>query len=891
MKIIVKFLIAALSLFFVIFSQGFSSEHNPQSASSIVVSLDADHQSLTVILKQIEEQTRLTIIFSNSFTDSIKISCHYTKVPVDDVLKKLLGGTALIYQWYSNNQIIIKPAIIKSSYDIEGYVIDQESGETLPYANVLLQGSRRGTVTNLQGRFIFLSIPSKLCTLQVQYIGYKPEFLSLLPDTLSQPFRVLLQKTPLPFDSVITTWENNAIIQSGKYHGVLTVSAENFSMLPVGGDQDILRSLQLLPGINGSEYGAAGPEIRGSSPWENLVLLDGIPLYNLNHSFGFLSAFNSDNIKSIRIHKGAYPAKYGDRLSSVLELTSKTGDFNRFRTGMRFTPLSGSAYLSFPITGRDILFLSGRHSYSRTILEDLYKLTRLRMYYETTFSRFEIPDENIHETAPVVKTIPKMTFYDFIGKFTLLPSKNDVLTFSYYLGADYMLKKNISKIFLPTMTGAEEIEMTSKENTDWGNKGYSVRWYKQWGLRFQSNFELAYSNYFTRYNRTDEVPVDSLGSPNGIVPQEDYLVDNHLSDLTLKLENKWQALEAHTVEFGIIRSALAVDYSEFKNGKPSALRQNKSTKNTVFYVQDIYRFHKLFEITPGIRADYNSLLRSLFWEPRISARYQYSPTITLKGGYGKFHQNLTRSANDLKFLDGRVSWLLADGKQVLPGKEEHMTAGMEYETEGYLVDFEFYNRKRQNILSVLTYDQTSLFINPEKLPQFNGFCDGFEILLHKKNGALRGWLTYTYSRSQLKYTNNNHQAYYPVTEDIPHQFKAVAHYHFKKWDFTASWIYLSGRPYSVPTVDYIPGTGLYYLYPADPPNNNRLPPVHQLDISIQYSLEILYFDSKISFSALNVFDRKNTYLRYFDIYNGKLLAVDLNRMKFTPTISLEFNLK
>ena len=255
-----------------------------------------------------------------------------------------------------------------SHFDIKGHIKDKDSGEALPYANVMLKGTHRGTSSNTDGYFVLLNVQVGLCTLEVQYIGYNTKEVTLKNDGQLTLLSILMEPTVIQGEGVSITAQAEMLDASTGEAGQVSISPRQLASLPSIGEVDIFRSIQLLPGISGANDGESGLYIRGGTPDQNLVLFDGMTIYHVDHFFGFFSAFNADAVKDIQVFKGGFPAEYGGRISSVVNLTGKTGDQNRPRFGFGANLLSGHASLEMPVWDKGTLLIAGRRSYTDFII-------------------------------------------------------------------------------------------------------------------------------------------------------------------------------------------------------------------------------------------------------------------------------------------------------------------------------------------------------------------------------------------------------------------------------------------------------------------------------------------------------------------------------------------
>jgi len=347
----------------------------------------------------------------------------------------------------------------------------------LPYANIIIKGTRVGTTTNVDGYFTLLNIPGDTLTLQVFYIGFIPKEVKV--DFASLPDNILIE-----LESG-TTELQEVVVQSSNYRFIKTtegisqarIATRDISLLPSVGENDIFRSLQLLPGVSGTNESTSGLYIRGGTPDQNLVLLDGMTVYHVDHFFGFFSAFNADAIKDVKMYKGGVPAKYGGRTSGVVDLTGKTGDVNHFRLGAGINLLSSRLIMEIPIWGKGSILLSGRRSYTDYLESGLYEKIFDMLTQEDESQDRTVPNNPRFQNAETTTIEPTFYFYDLNGKITFRPTQKDILALSVYNGQDYLNEsRNLYREIKPKNPNFPVRAVTNNlsDLTDWGNMGGSI---------------------------------------------------------------------------------------------------------------------------------------------------------------------------------------------------------------------------------------------------------------------------------------------------------------------------------------------------------------------------------------------------------------------------------
>ncbi len=851
---------------------------------------------LRSVLEQITAQSGVRFVFASAAVDSASITCDLLALALNDALKHVLNNTTLTFKRLDERRFAIYPRPIGKS-DIAGRVVDAQSGESLPYANILVHQSTSGVAANSEGYFLIRNVRSWPCTLEVEYIGYRRKRVIVAEDRDSTDLQVRLQQANIEMPGETIRAANWQAIQVGKEVGNIAISPSEFADLPMLGDLDISRSLQLMPGIRNSGYSGSGLHIRGGRPSQNLVLLDGMTLYHTDHSFGFFSAFNAQAIKDVRVFKSGLPARYGGRTSGVMELTGKTGDFHRPQLSISSSLMSTQGIAGIPLGGRGALFISARKSITRSILGTLHE--RMFRTLISDINPFHAVDDTPFTES---ESSGDIGFYDGLAKLTLTPSDNDILTMSFYQGRDLVgsVDDYGSANFWRKDDTIGTTDDVVEQESRWGSRGFSGQWHHQ-SRYFQITAQASYSDYFTRFELSEKLGLlfgnDALVDPT--IPNFSN-VKNNVTDKTVRLDGKWLAGDRHTVDVGAAytRSAISLDSDgyilENEILEADTFRFKEDADLTVFYAEDTWQYSPELQLKVGLRSNFyapnNGYAEDIRvdWEPRFSFWYQMTEHWTMKGNWGRFHQYIMQYDNDTPYLDGRISWILADNEFVKPGFSEHRTIGWQYQRGRFLLDFELYEKRVEGVFTPFDYRQfqsRNSLLNP--LQQRNGYLRGFDIHVRHRLGRLNAWLSYGYNRAEV--TVDNH--YRPMDQDLPHDLKLVANYDLKHWNLSATWQLMSGRPYNVPELQLARGYGSQWFVLLEPivANTGRLPAVHHLDLSLTSTFRNSFFRGKIGISVYNVYNRDNTWYRYFTVRNRAVKANDVRMFGVTPSLFLELS--
>jgi outer membrane cobalamin receptor len=878
--------------------------NNESDLDKIRVTLEVEKAPLREAIRELVTQTKLQIVYSDALVHGIEVSCACKNVTLRQALDMLLEGTRLAYKVMKDGQIVIVKYDPEKKVNVKGFVRDEKSGETLPYANISLVGKNRGTASNTNGYFVLVNVPSGPYTLRVRYIGYKTLDVPLFAFETIEPLDIRMKSQAVQGEEVLVTAENLQTMEVSENPAQIRLSPRQIRSLPSVGEVDIFRSLQLLPGISGVNDGSSGLYIRGGTPAQNLVLFDGMTIYYVDHFFGFISAFNTEAVKDVRVFKGGFPASFGGRTSSVVELTGKSGSFDNFNVSGSMNLLSGSGVVQVPIGGKGAWLLSFRRSYTDFIKSGLYN-----KIYESITGQNKSGEADTQSQqnpvpgggpggrfAPRVETAtPDFYYYDLNSKLSYALSKNDIFSLSFYSGNDNLDQTqeagNVRFRRNPNIGNRQINRITFEDQTRWGNIGSSGKWSRVWSDRLYSNLLAAYSQYRSESIRGIDAGTED---PNAIRRNFSSTEENQIRDFTLRLDTEWQLDKSHRLELGAWFSRTNVQVNFTANDTLQILRRDDDALQSAFYLQDRWQVFKPLELTLGLRTTNYDLTQKNYLEPRAAFRLALNKNLRLKGAWGQYYQFITRVVNEDVLRGNRDFWLLAN-ERLDPGYAEHSILGLSYETGDYLFEVEAYYKDLDGVAEFSQRFRRGPEDRPEDLFFLGtGVAKGIEFLAQKKFGRLNGWASYTLAKVDYTISAFNDGGPYPADQDRRHEVKLVGNYKLGKWNFAATWVYASGSPYTAPetqyAIDLLDGQSRSYIHVGDK-NSYRLPAYHRLDVSLsrQFQTHSLLFD--LGLSVFNVYNRANVWFREYLLDTSPVIVRDVTTLGFTPTVTLRVGLK
>jgi ferric enterobactin receptor len=781
-------------------------------------------------------------------------------------------------------------------YTLSGIIHDKSTNEALPFATVMVKGTTVGASTNADGYFTLLKVPSDTSVLVAQYVGYEKTEIFLTPQSQKKNFIIDIRPAAQNLKAVTITGHKDEVVLANRNDvNVIKITPRKLEQLPNVGERDIMRSFQLMPGISASNESSSGLYVRGGTPDQNLVLYDGFTVYHVDHLYGFFSAFNSNALKDVQLYKGGFESKFGGRLSSVTEITSKDGNQNKYNIGADFSLLSMNLFTEIPVGKKFSSVIAFRRSYKSPI-------------YNKIFAKF---NTSASTTATSIGGGPggrrtqdtKVTsyFYDLNGKFTYRPTDKDIISLSIFNGTDKL--DNSSSSQAPSFgESGSSMDMSSTDLTKYGNIASSLKWSRKWNDKLYGNSILCYSNYFSDRNRSQE---RTMTDDDGVTTTTNSGIfeNNDLKDYSFKSDYQWDIFNFSQLQFGGFGTYFDINYSYAQNDTASILERHNQAVLGGGYVQSKIRLLKdRVQVVPGIRASYFETSKKLYYEPRISISFNITDKLTLKASTGKYYQFANRITREDILSGSKDFWLLSDDNSVPVSSSVHYIAGLSYESNNYLFSAESYYKKIANLTEYsLRFNQSPMGVTYDE-NFFNGYGDsrGVEFLAQKKSGNLNGWVSYTLGEARNHFDVYS-DTYFPANQDVKHEFKVVGLYKYKRWDFSATWIYATGRPYTAPsgayTITLLDGSTRDY-FTVTSKNGLRLPGYQRCDISANYKiLNGMKSDKKrrelgyIGFSIFNVYNRKNVWYKQYSIEDGEILETNVNYLGITPNLTLSLKLR
>jgi hypothetical protein len=739
-----------------------------------------------------------------------------------------------------------------SKYTISGYVKEKGSGELLIGVNIFLPDRTAGTTTNTFG-FYSLTLPAQdSLTLVVSYVGYRQEVLGF-PLKQNTEMNIELTSDNVLQEVVVHANEYEDKVSDVVQMSKIDVPVRQIKDIPaLLGEKDVLKVLQLMPGVQKGSEGNSGIYVRGGGPDQNLLILDDAVVYNAYHLFGFFSLFNGDALKTVELTKGGFPARYGGRLSSVIDMNMKEGNKEEVHGVGGIGLISSRLTLEGPLKKEKSSFLiSGRRTYVDALIAPFMPKEESAGYY----------------------------FYDFNAKVNYDFGRKDKLYLSGYFGKDkfHYGQENTYD------NGSETVKRSSDGGFQWGNATGTLRWNHLFNDRLFSNTSLIFSNYQFLISLEEQNGEDiyNLSYKSGI------------RDFTVKYDWDFLPEPRHSIKFGLM--------STYHRFTPSASvmkeRENTILENEVdnidvlesgIYIEDTYKPTTKFKVNGGLRLSHFKTEKNYYLnlEPRVAVSYNLRDDISAKASYAIMNQYVHLLSNTGVGLPTDL-WVPTTDR-IVPQQSQQVAAGLakDIHSNDLALTLEGYYKKMDNIIG---YKEGATFLmiedyeEPKQVPwednvtSGQGWSYGMEFQIQKKVGKLSGWIGYTLSWTQLQFDSLNFGKKYYARYDRRHDLSLVGIYKLSdKITLSGTWVYGTGNALTLPIASFsAPGhsprsEGYYYdnifnqREDYGEKNSFRMAAYHRFDLGIQFHKKKKWGERTWEISFYNIYNRKNPFFYYID---------------------------
>jgi len=754
---------------------------------------------------------------------------------------------------------------------ISGYVMDADSKETLIGATIFDKNSGKGCATNSYG-FYTLTLDQGEVDLQVSYVGYVQQNQAFnLKENRSLNFSLT---TNIQLNEVVVEASRSTVSAQSPQMSVVELPVQQIKTIPtLFGEADVLKAIQLLPGVQNGSEGSAGMYVRGGGPDENLLLLDGVPVYNVNHMFGFFSVFNPDALKNVTLYKGSFPAHFGGRLSSVVDVRMKEGDMQHYHGNVSIGLISSKLNFEGPIVKDKLSFnLSFRRTYSDLLMKPAMWIARKQL-------------------EGVDKLSVGYYFYDLNAKLNWKISDKDRIYLSFYNGDDAIYFGIRNKDY-----ESSTYKYLGNERLDWkwGNMVGALRWNHVMSQKLFMDASVNYTQY--RHNLGMTMTEEDTDLINNITNKEEYGLTyaSGIYDLTAKVDFDYTPLPNHEIRFGgnytyhqfrpdvqsIAYDATTDAYSysyDTTAGSPRVYAHE-----TALYAEDNMTFGDIFRVNAGLHYSTFTVEGKTYQsvQPRLSTSIMLASNLSLKAGYAYMTQYVHLLSNSSLSLPTDL-WVPVTAK-IVPMNAHQVSLGAFYELPRLFdISIEGYYKSMNNLLEYK--DGASFYGSSEtwedKVCMGKGWAYGVEFLVQRSFGKTTGWVGYTWAHAKRLFDREgqmiNNGKVFPAKYDRRHDVSITVNHRFsEKFDLSATWVFCSGNCGTL-------GTQIYETFPNEygymtqihalERNNFRMGNYHRLDLGMNLHHQFKHSTGTLNFSIYNVYNHQNPFLVYTNyVYDEKI---------------------
>ena len=750
---------------------------------------------------------------------------------------------------------------------LSGFVYDIESGERLINANVFEKETYQGTTSNTYG-FYSLTLPQGIKNITFSFIGY---------NTLTLPINLQKDSTlniglQLKQDETIeevTVYGNSVQKIESSQMSMVEVPITKLEKLPaILGEPDVLKVIQLLPGVQSGTEGTSGIYVRGGGPDQNLFMLDGVPVYNASHLLGFFSVFNPGAVKTVKLYKGGFPARFGGRLSSVVDIRMKEGNMKKIKGEASLGLISSRFTLEGPIFKDKTSFVfSGRRTYVDLLAKPIVALAN------------KLVNDNQKVSAGYY-------FYDMNAKINHIFSEKSRLYLSAYMGKD-IAYTNTEYYFVDNHIRFDQLD---KMSLNWGNITSALRWNYVFNSKLFRNTTVTYSNYKFDISTLFEV----TNTRDKFVKEDFFNYYSGIEDISAKIDFDYYPDPNHSLKFGAdaIRHQFkpGVNHIKFEDQADTTGTKidtiygndNIAANEVNLFIEDNFNIGSRLKVNMGLHYSLFNVQQKTYHslQPRLSARFKANDKFSIKGSYSKMTQNIHLLTTSTISLPADL-WLPTT-KRVKPQMSQQVALGTFFNI-GQVFDLsvEGYYKWMDNLLE---YKEGASFAGTtmgweDKVELGKGWSYGVEFLLEKQVGKTTGWIGYTLAWANRQFENLNFGEIFPAKYDRRHDLSFVLTHKFSdKFDIGLTWVYGTGNSVTLgvqeyPKASYPNDFGYYYGNTIDyyeSRNNYKMPAYHRLDLGMNFHREMKFGIRTINVSFYNAYSRQNPFYLYWghDYVNG-----------------------
>jgi len=818
---------------------------------------------LKEVLFVIEKTFDIKFSFSEEDIANQTITINFKDDDLTTVLQKLETLTTLQFKKITDRYVTVLKE--KKRIDVHGYLKDAKTKNPLQGGTIVVFNKEKGTVSDKDGKFELKNVLEN-DTINITYLGYQNQlFLAKSFKNNPNPSIVLHESSDVLNEVIIQNYLTNGMVK--KNDGSEEFRPETLGILPGLTEPDVLQSLQLLPGVQSPNETASGLHIRGGTPDQNLILFDGIKMYNSAHFFGMVSAFNPYIAEKTKVFRSGASSEYGNHISGVIDIKSDEDSPQKLSGGLGTNLIHADAFLKTPITKNIGLIISGRRSFT-----DLFNTVTFQQLSKKVFQNSVVTEgEQVQEVEEQDK-FNEFFYSDVTAKLLIKASGKDAVSISY-------LHNNNELNYALNEDGIID---ATQHLLNFFNIGVSGVWKRNWNKKLKQKTNVYYSNYDLVYafNRkeSNNIISESIGKKN-------LVKEFHLQSV---FNWKFKPKSALNIGYEITNSNVSFKLNSFFNEQQENDQLTFSNKNTTHAIFGAYEYNNgtKTSLNLGLRANYFSLTNDFFFSPRINIQTKLLPQLWLKASAEIKQQNVSKIVEFFTEdfgLENQV-WALANEEDIPVLESNQVSVGTIFKKNKWTIDMDVYRKEINGLTSLIKGFNSQ---NNDIFSEGKSTSLGLDVFLKKQWVNYSSWISYSLSNTQFKFDDINNGKSFAGNYDAKHQFLWANSLKIKQFDFSLGWNFRTGIPYTNAT-----GINTDEEISYETINTERLPAYHRLDFSTTYKFNLSTskrWKGKIGLSLLNIYNQKNTLQRSYHIkYNEddttSLVKTDTYSLGITPNI-------
>lgn len=811
------------------------------------ISMNISDKSVAEVFEILKQEYAAEIAYDYDILSKMVVNVKFSDLTLKQATKYICDKCGLDFK-YSGDTFLIFLKDIK--HNVSGFVFDKSTNEKLVFASLLVDKSY-GTTSNNLGFYSFNYKPTDSVRVRISYTGYEPTDTVLKVDK-NRSVNYFLKSRAEELKEINVVKHTKKLISIDPQNMNYEFAPAYSSSLPLINDSDLLNAITHIPGVFIPQDGTSGLSLRGNDSYENIIMLDGFRIFQLNHLLGNISTINAKYVKKINIYKSYYPANHGGKTGGMIQMTGKSGDKNRYSTDFTINMLNLNLLTEIPVNEKFSFVFAARRSYND--FASTYFTEKI------VNKKAENDDETISTDFDESNKLKSLNFYDINSKLTYKIDKKQNIEFNLFTSHDNADKEYRFK--------DSYVENTISDYKMWDNNCFSLNWNYQHSNNHFISINSGYSNFESHL--ITEFKNVYHNNPGYDIQKNDET--NRVENFYMNYESAIKSGIKYNVKFGATYKNNRLDINS-ENGE--TVEDDSESNELTAFVQNQFFLTKKLSLNYGLRATYYDLTNKIYPEHRLNIKYAVNDRVKVTASHGNYIQFLTGISNLQIYSKNNFNWALAGNNDNKPQKSVNNQIGIYYNNFPFTFGAEAFYNFTENKKYTFNTQNISNYSEEKSINQSNAYSTGIDFIFNYKSKYFETNLSYTISESMIK--SGTEKEYIPSETDQNHKLTFINTFRFKKNNFSVKYTYASGKPDF-----YYDGNGNI--------DWDRLINFKRFDISYYREFQ-LKNNIKLSsgVSILNVFNSSNISDSYI-ISNNKNTTYKVESIKFTPTffISIKF---